>query len=122
MFPPSTIRFSMETLSATNLQVIFLFSTHLTAAIVAEENLMTLFDFPRFLDVMAKDMKPEPFDRQLRDAFKVLNKDSTGFVTVFELRHILTNIGEKLEPSEFDKWIREARSATSFLEWFKGDS
>ncbi|RZB51613.1 putative calcium-binding protein CML13 isoform B [Glycine soja] len=98
----------METLSATNLQVIFLFSTHLTAAIVAEENLMTLFDFPRFLDVMAKDMKPEPFDRQLRDAFKVLNKDSTGFVTVFELRHILTNIGEKLEPSEFDKWIREA--------------
>ena len=91
-------------------------------AIVAEENLTAPFDFPRFLDLMAKHMKPEPFDRQLRDAFKVLDKDSTGFVAVSELRHILTNIGEKLEPSEFDEWVHEARSATSFLEWFKGDS
>ncbi|KAM0957728.1 hypothetical protein ACFX13_042647 [Malus domestica] len=65
------------------------------------------FDFPHFLDLMAKHMKPEPFDRQLRDAFKVLDKDSTGFVSVSELRHILTSIGEKLEPSEFDEWIRE---------------
>ncbi|KAG4931256.1 hypothetical protein JHK86_048217 [Glycine max] len=116
------IRFSMETLSTTNLQVIFLFFTHITTTIVAKENLTAPFDFPRFLDVMAKDMKPEPFDRQLRDAFKVLDKDSTGFVVVSELRHILTNIGEKLEPSEFDEWVREAHSATSFLEWFKGDS
>ncbi|KAL5181822.1 putative calcium-binding protein CML13 [Glycine soja] len=76
-------------------------------AIVAEENLTAPFDFPRFLDLMAKHIKPEPFDRQLRDAFKVLDKDSTGFVAVSELRHILTNIGEKLEPSEFDEWIRE---------------
>ncbi|KAG4934008.1 hypothetical protein JHK87_048010 [Glycine soja] len=110
----------METLSTTKLQVIFLFFTHITTTIVAKENLTAPFDFPRFLDVMAKDMKPEPFDRQLRDAFKVLDKDSTGFVVVSELRHILTNIGEKLEPSEFDEWVREARSATSFLEWFKG--
>ncbi|KAK7252660.1 hypothetical protein RIF29_36767 [Crotalaria pallida] len=76
-------------------------------SIVAEENLTAPFDFPRFLDLMAKHMKPEPFDRQLRDAFKVLDKDSTGFVSVTELRHILTSIGEKLEPAEFDEWIRE---------------
>ncbi|XWS49808.1 hypothetical protein CRYUN_Cryun12cG0034600 [Craigia yunnanensis] len=76
-------------------------------AIVAEEKLTAPFDFPRFLDLMAKHMKPEPFDRQLRDAFKVLDKESTGFVSVSDLRHILTSIGEKLEPSEFDEWIRE---------------
>ncbi|ONI06754.1 hypothetical protein PRUPE_5G079300 [Prunus persica] len=76
-------------------------------SIVAEENLTAPFDFPRFLALMGKHMKPEPFDRQLRDAFKVLDKDSTGFVSVSELRHILTSIGEKLEPSEFDEWIRE---------------
>ncbi|KAK8266561.1 hypothetical protein V6Z12_D12G254500 [Gossypium hirsutum] len=58
-------------------------------------------------DLMSKHMKPEPFDRQLRDAFKVLDKDNTGFVSVADLRHILTSIGEKLEPSEFDEWIRE---------------
>lgn len=76
-------------------------------SIVAEEKLTAPFDFPRFLDLMAKHMKAEPFDRQLRDAFKVLDKDSTGYVSVSELRHILTSIGEKLEPSEFDEWIRE---------------
>lgn len=76
-------------------------------AIIAEEKLTAPFDFPRFLDLMSKHMKPEPFDRQLRDAFKVLDKDNTGFVSVADLRHILTSIGEKLEPSEFDEWIRE---------------
>ncbi|KAJ4712860.1 putative Calmodulin [Melia azedarach] len=76
-------------------------------SIISEEKLTAPFDFPRFLELMAKHMKPEPFDRQLRDAFKVLDKDSTGFVSVADLRHILTSIGEKLEPSEFDEWIRE---------------
>jgi calcium-binding protein CML len=76
-------------------------------SIVAEENLTSPFDFSRFLDLMSKHMKPEPFDHQLRDAFKVLDKDATGFVSVNELRHILTSIGEKLEPAEFDEWIRE---------------
>ncbi|KAK7259809.1 hypothetical protein RIF29_25424 [Crotalaria pallida] len=77
-------------------------------SIVTEENLTAPFDFPRFLDLMvAKHMKPEPFDSQLRDAFKVLDKDSIGFVSMTELRHILTSIGEKLEPAEFDEWIEE---------------
>ncbi|EXC03819.1 putative calcium-binding protein CML14 [Morus notabilis] len=52
-------------------------------------------------------MKLEPFDHQLHDAFKVLDKDATGFVSLAELRHILTSIGEKLEPAEFGEWIRE---------------
>ncbi|KAK7346643.1 hypothetical protein VNO80_21166 [Phaseolus coccineus] len=77
-------------------------------AIVAEEKLTSPFDFSQFLDLMAKHLKVEPFDRQLRDAFKVIDKDSTGLVSVTELRHILTCIGEKLEPSEFDEWINDA--------------
>ncbi|KAI3971374.1 hypothetical protein MKX01_008218 [Papaver californicum] len=60
-----------------------------------------------FLDLMSKHMKPELFDHQLRDAFKVLDKDSTSFVAVSDLRHVLTSIGEKLEAAEFDEWIRE---------------
>lgn len=76
-------------------------------AIVAEEKLTAPFDFPRFLELMSKHMKTEPFDKQLRDAFKVLDKDSTGFVSVSDLKHILTSIGEKLEPAEFDEWIKE---------------
>ncbi|XP_047316135.1 probable calcium-binding protein CML13 [Impatiens glandulifera] len=75
--------------------------------IVTEEKLTSPFDFSRFLELMSKHLKPEPFDRQLRDAFKVLDKEGSGFVVVSDLRHILTNIGEKLDPAEFDEWIRE---------------
>nr|XP_009593157.1 probable calcium-binding protein CML14 [Nicotiana tomentosiformis] len=60
-----------------------------------------------FLELMSIHLKPEPFDRKLRDAFKVLDEDNTGCVVVVDLRHILTSIGEKLEPSDFDEWIRE---------------
>ncbi|XP_031108864.1 probable calcium-binding protein CML13 [Ipomoea triloba] len=76
-------------------------------SIISEEKLSSPFDFKRFLDLMSKHLKPEPFDRQLRDAFKVLDKDNTGFVVIADLKHILTSIGEKLEPAEFDEWIRE---------------
>ncbi|XP_075484691.1 putative calcium-binding protein CML13 [Primulina tabacum] len=76
-------------------------------AIISGEKLNSPFEFPRFLDLMSKHLKPEPFDRQLRDTFKVLDKDGTGYVVISDLRHILTNIGEKLEPAEFDEWIRE---------------
>ncbi|KAG6428634.1 hypothetical protein SASPL_112887 [Salvia splendens] len=76
-------------------------------SVIAEEKLTAPFDFQRFLDLMAKHLKAEPFDKKLRDAFQVLDKEGTGFVVVKELRHILTNIGEKLEPAEFEEWIRE---------------
>uniref|UniRef100_A0A5B6Z8P9 Putative serine/threonine kinase-like n=1 Tax=Davidia involucrata TaxID=16924 RepID=A0A5B6Z8P9_DAVIN len=75
--------------------------------IATQENLTSPFDFSRFMELMSKHMRPEPFDRQLLDAFTVLDKESTGYVAVSDLRHILTTIGEKLDPSEFDEWIRE---------------
>ncbi|PRQ32327.1 putative EF-hand domain pair protein [Rosa chinensis] len=48
-------------------------------------------------------MHMKPFNRQLRDAFKVLNKEATDFVSFSELRYILTSIGERLEifPNNF---------------------
>ncbi|KAK1392825.1 putative calcium-binding protein CML13 [Heracleum sosnowskyi] len=75
--------------------------------IIAEEKLTSPFDFKRFTELMSKHLKPEPYDQKLRDAFKVIDKDGSGFVAVADLKHILTSIGEKLEPSEFDEWIGE---------------
>ncbi|XP_021753845.1 probable calcium-binding protein CML13 [Chenopodium quinoa] len=76
--------------------------------ILEREKLTSPFDFHRFLELMVKYMKPDdPFESELRDAFRVLDKDCSGFVSVSDLRHILTNIGEKLDPAEFDDWIQE---------------
>ncbi|KAL9246794.1 hypothetical protein vseg_020287 [Gypsophila vaccaria] len=76
--------------------------------IIEEEKLSTPFDFTQFLGLMTKHMKPDdPLESDLRHAFRVLDKDSSGYVSVSDLRHILTNIGEKLEPEEFDEWIQD---------------
>ncbi|TYJ19674.1 hypothetical protein E1A91_A09G207500v1 [Gossypium mustelinum] len=74
--------------------------------IVAQEKLTAPLDFSHFLGLMEKHLKIESFEQQLRDAFKVLNKEATGFVLVSNLKHILTSVGEKLEPTEFDDWIK----------------
>ncbi|KAK9673346.1 hypothetical protein RND81_12G161800 [Saponaria officinalis] len=58
------------------------------------------------MDLMSNHLKLESFDRQLTDAFKVLDKEGSGFVAVSDHRHILTSIGEKLEHDEFDEWIK----------------
>ncbi|KAK9942575.1 hypothetical protein M0R45_008230 [Rubus argutus] len=52
---------------------------------------------------------PHPFDRQLCDAFRVLDKDATSFLSISELRHIITIIGKKLDPSKFDDWSERDR-------------
>ena len=45
---------------------------------------------------------------ELREAFKVFDKDGNGFISAAELRHVMTNLGEKLTDEEVDEMIREA--------------
>ncbi|KAJ6969917.1 hypothetical protein NC653_034470 [Populus alba x Populus x berolinensis] len=88
-------------------------------------------DFPEFLNLMARKMKksssealdcPEILDLQyvlylycdtdseeeLKEAFKVFDKDQNGFISAAELRHVMTNLGEKLTDEEVEEMIREA--------------
>lgn len=44
----------------------------------------------------------------LREAFRIFDKDGNGMINASELRHILTNLGEKLTEEEVDEMIREA--------------
>jgi hypothetical protein len=54
----------------------------------------------------AKD--PCDSEAELKDAFKVFDKDDNGFISAAELRHVMTNLGEKLTDDEVDEMIREA--------------
>merc|ERR1711955_83940 len=65
-------------------------------------------DFPEFLTMMAKKMKDTDSDEELREAFRVFDKDGNGFISASELRHVMTNLGEKLTDEEVDEMIREA--------------
>ena len=47
-------------------------------------------------------------EEEIREAFKVFDKDGNGFISAAELRHVMTNLGEKLTDEEVDEMIREA--------------
>merc|ERR1712007_105104 len=47
-------------------------------------------------------------DEEIREAFRVFDKDGNGFISAAELRHVMTNLGEKLSDEEVDEMIREA--------------
>lgn len=65
-------------------------------------------DFPEFLTMMARKMKDTDSEEEIREAFRVFDKDGNGFISAAELRHVMTNLGEKLTDEEVDEMIREA--------------
>ncbi|KAH9548283.1 hypothetical protein CY35_11G080200 [Sphagnum magellanicum] len=65
-------------------------------------------DFSEFLDLMARKMKDADSDEELKEAFKVFDKDQNGFISAAELRHVMINLGEKLTDEEINEMIREA--------------
>ena len=65
-------------------------------------------DFPEFLTIMSRKMKDTDTEEEILEAFRVFDKDGSGFTTAAELRHVMTNLGEKLTDQEVDEMIREA--------------
>ncbi|KAL2308873.1 hypothetical protein Nmel_005043, partial [Mimus melanotis] len=65
-------------------------------------------DFPEFLSLMARKMRDTDSEEEIREAFRVFDKDGNGYISAAELRHVMTNLGEKLTDDEVDEMIREA--------------
>ena len=65
-------------------------------------------DFPEFLTMMEKKMNESDPEEELREAFRVFDKDGDGFISAAELRHVMTNLGEKLTDEEVDEMIEWA--------------
>lgn len=65
-------------------------------------------DFPEFLTMMARKMKDTDSEEEVREAFRVFDRNGNGYISAAELRHVLTSIGDKLTEDEADEMIREA--------------
>ena len=65
-------------------------------------------DFPEFLTMMARKMKDTDTEEEIREAFKVFDKNGDNLISAAELRHVMTTLGEKLTDQEVDEMIREA--------------
>lgn len=65
-------------------------------------------DFPEFLTLMARNMRSGDSEADVREAFKVFDKEGNGLISSSELRHVLCNLGEKLTDEECDELLRDA--------------
>lgn len=65
-------------------------------------------DFPEFLSMMVRQLRECADDEELREAFRVFDKDGNGFISAAELRHVMISLGEKLTEEEVDEMIKEA--------------
>ena len=85
-------------------------------------------DFNEFISVMSKQSKPSNEDEELREAFKVFDKDGSGNISATELKQVMNTLGEKLSDDDIASMIKGADidgdgqiSYTEFLKMMKGD-
>ncbi|WVQ79106.1 calmodulin [Cryptococcus sp. DSM 104549] len=65
-------------------------------------------DFAEFMTLMARKMHDTDSEDEIREAFKVFDKNNDGHISAAELKHVMTNLGEKLTDAEISEMIREA--------------
>jgi calmodulin len=65
------------------------------------------FDFAGFSQILKSSWKPMVRGEEIKEAFRVFDKEGQGFVSCAEMRHVMTNLGEKLTEEEVDQLIHE---------------
>lgn len=53
-------------------------------------------------------MKETDKEEELKEAFRVFDRNGDGFISAPELRLVMTNLGEKLTDEEVEDMIKEA--------------
>lgn len=56
-------------------------------------------DFPEFLTMMARKMRDTDSEEEIKEAFKVFDRDNNGFISAAELKHVMISIGAFVHPS-----------------------
>ena len=65
-------------------------------------------DFKEFLLMMVDRFKDANAEEDVKEAFRVFDRDGNGFISADELRYVMTSLGEKLSDEEVMEMIREA--------------
>lgn len=55
-----------------------------------------------------KMKKTTDYEAELRQAFKVFDRDNSGTISPDELRHVLESIGDRVTGQELDEMMKEA--------------
>ena len=58
--------------------------------------------------MMAKNLEGKDSEQEIREAFKVFDKEDKGYLNSSDLRHIMMTLGEKMDEEEADEMIAAA--------------
>ena len=69
----------------------------------------TTFDLAKFTKIMEAESKPKQSnaEQDLRDQFRVFDRNDDGTIAVAELRYIMTNLGEKMGEDEVNELLAD---------------
>jgi len=65
-------------------------------------------EFPEFLLLMALHTNQDMTEEEMREAFRVFDKDADGNIPEAELRNILASLGEDITEEEIEELILAA--------------
>ena len=75
---------------------------------LADADSSGVVDFDTFLSLIQTKMKEQDNEGEIRESFRVFDKEGNGKISSSELRHIMTTLGEKLTEDEVDEMLNEA--------------
>jgi len=65
-------------------------------------------DFDEFLGMMKNKANEADQESDLRDAFKIFDRDNNGYIDMKELKQVATMLGTTLTKDEVEEFMREA--------------
>ncbi|KAF1345104.1 putative calmodulin [Delphinella strobiligena] len=67
-----------------------------------------VIEFDEFFAIMSRKVKTSDTDSELREAFRIFDRDGSGTINADELRDVMKALGEDLSSAEIDEMIKEA--------------
>ncbi|KAK8918895.1 hypothetical protein KSP39_PZI021151 [Platanthera zijinensis] len=67
-----------------------------------------IFDLREALNLTTEDAEEINKEDELKEVFKVFDREQNGFISATELKNVLINLGEKLTDEEAEQMIKEA--------------
>jgi len=65
-------------------------------------------EFPEFLEMMKQKASTVDQEGELREAFRIFDRNKDGFISVKELKKVTTMLGASLTKEELEEFMKEA--------------
>lgn len=65
-------------------------------------------DFPEFLALMARRVDEGDSEDDIRDAFRLFDREGNGYLAVEEIKHVMQTLGDVMTGKEIEEMLSEA--------------